>query len=191
MIPNIVAIGVSSGGPQALQKVFAGISAKFPAPIVVVQHIAAGFLSGLVNWLGNSVRIPLHIAEEGEKMLPGHIYFAPDLHQMGVTRSGRIHLMPPVQNTGICPSVAHLFKSVLDAYGASSLGILLTGMGSDGSRELKDLLDSGALTIAQSKESSLIFGMPGVAIQLDAAKYILSAEEIGSYLLEIETKFMK
>ncbi len=186
-IPEVVAIGVSSGGPQALQKVFAGISAKFPSPILVVQHIAAGFLDGLVNWLGNSAQIPLKIAEDGEKLLSGQVYFAPDHHHMCVTRNGRIQLLKASVNGGICPSVANLYKSVNEVYGNAACGIILTGMGSDGAQELKYMEESGALTIAQSKESSLIFGMPGVAVQLGAARYVLDAEEIGSVLVEMET----
>lgn len=188
---NVIAIGVSSGGPQALQQVFSKISDKFPVPIVVVQHITKGFLTGLVNWLGNTTAIPIQIATDGEQLLGGHIYFAPDNHQMKISKSGKINLEKCEQKNGLCPSVAHLFNSVALAYGKSVMGIILTGMGNDGARELKLLREAGALTIAQDKESALIHGMPGVAIKLDAAKYILSATEISQLLYEIETKILK
>ncbi len=188
LMPDLVAIGVSSGGPQTLQKIFSRISGEFPAPIVVVQHIAQGFLNGLVNWLGDIVRIPVHIAVEDELLRPGHIYFAPDGFHMGVTIYGRVKLERNGEKNGLCPSVAHLFSSVAKEYGERALGILLTGMGSDGARELKLMLDAGAITIAQSKESALIFGMPGVAVQLGAAKYVLSAEEIAIVLNDIEKR---
>ncbi len=190
-IPEIVAIGVSSGGPQALQIVFSKITERFPAPIVVVQHIANGFLAGLVSWLHNMLKIPIHIASDSEKLLPGHVYFAPDGHQMGVTKRGKIQLDKCNSNNGLCPSVGSLFNSVADEFGKKAVGIILTGMGSDGAKELKLLRDTGALTIAQSKESALIFGMPGVAVQLGAAKYILSAEEISVLLVDIETNYRK
>jgi two-component system chemotaxis response regulator CheB len=189
--PEIVAIGASSGGPQTLQIVFSLITNRFPAPIVVVQHIASGFLTGLVSWLENTVKIPVHIASDSEHMHPGHVYFAPDGHQMSVTSKGRIKLKKCETNNGFCPSVASLFSSVAKEYGNKAMGILLTGMGSDGAKELKLLRDTGALTIAQSKKSALIFGMPGVAVQLGAAKHILSAEEIGILLFEIETNYKK
>ena len=93
-----------------------------------------------------------------------------------------------LEKNGLCPSVAYLFRSAAKEYGSKALGIILTGMGSDGAKELKLLRDTGAETIAQSKDSALIFGMPGVAIELGAAKYILSAEEIGKFLVEIEKR---
>lgn len=184
---NVVAVGVSSGGPQALHQVFARISNSFPLPILVVQHITEGFLTGLVNWLGKTTAIPIHVAAEGDQLLPGHVYFAPDNYQMGVSEKGKVILERCDNKNGLCPSVANMFRSVTQEYGKSALGIILTGMGSDGAKELKQLRDAGALTIAQDKESSLIYGMPGVAAQLDAAKYILSVAEIGELLYEIET----
>ncbi|MBE0648244.1 MAG: chemotaxis-specific protein-glutamate methyltransferase CheB [Bacteroidales bacterium] len=184
---NVVAIGVSSGGPQVLHQVFSKLSNSFPLPILVVQHITEGFLSGLVNWLGKTTSIPIHVAVEGDKLMPGHIYFAPDNYQMGVSKKGTTILEKCDRKNGLCPSVAHLFRSVAQEYGKSAMGIILTGMGSDGAQELKLLRDAGALTIAQDKESSLIYGMPGVAAELDAAKYILSATEISNLLYELET----
>jgi two-component system chemotaxis response regulator CheB len=184
---NLVVIGISSGGPQTLLQVFSKISEKFPTPILVVQHIAEGFLGGLISWLGRTTAIPIQIATNGELLVAGRIYFAPDLHQMGVTRNGRVVLEKCHRKNGLCPSVAHLFESAAREFGKSALGIILTGMGQDGAQELKMLRETGAVTIAQDKKSSLIHGMPGVAIQLDAAKYILSAEEISQLLFKMET----
>jgi len=184
---NVVAIGVSSGGPQVLHQVFSKLSNSFPLPILVVQHITEGFLSGLVNWLGKTTSIPIHVAVEGDHLMAGHIYFAPDNYQMGISKKGTITLEDRSDKKGLCPSVAHLFESVTREFGKSAMGIILTGMGSDGAKELKLMRDAGGLTIAQDKESSLIYGMPGVAAQLDAASYILSATEISQLLFEIET----
>lgn len=190
-LPEIVAIGVSSGGPQTLKIVFSAITSKFPAPIVVVQHIAAGFISGLVSWMQNTLNIPVHLAANAQQILPGNIYFAPDGYQMGVSSKGKIILEKCESNNGFCPSVASLFKSVASEYGNKAIGAILTGMGSDGAKELKLIHDTGALTIAQSKESALIYGMPNVAVQLGAAKLILSAEEIALFLKEIELNYGK
>jgi two-component system chemotaxis response regulator CheB len=188
-LPEIVAIGVSSGGPQTLQVVFSKITTHFPAPILVVQHIAAGFIDGLVDWLQKTVQIPIHVAAHAEVLQPGHIYFAPDGYQMGLTSLNYVVLEKGNGNGGFCPSVAYLFKHVLENYGNKTLGILLTGMGNDGALELKRMYDAGAVTIAQSKESALIYGMPGVAVQMGAAKHVLSDEEICFLLAEIEKKF--
>lgn len=188
-LPKIVAIGVSSGGPQTLQTVFSKITSRFPTSIVVVQHIASGFLGGLVDWIQKTVKLPVHIATQHETLLPGHIYFAPDGYQMGVNKKNQIILEDGKGKSGFCPSVSNLFRSVNESYGDKALAIILTGMGSDGAEELKTMYDTGAITIAQSKESSLIYGMPGVAVQIGAAKYILSDEEIATLLAEIEKKF--
>ena len=104
---------------------------------------------------------------------------------MTVDRSGRIKLSANGSNS-ICPSVSHLFGSVCEVYGKNSLAMLLTGMGSDGARELKQLRDAGAFTIAQDKESSLVYGMPQKAVELNAAAYLLNPAEISKLLQEIE-----
>lgn len=184
--PELVVIGASSGGPQTLQVVLSGISTTFPAPIVVVQHISKGFLPGLVNWLSKEVKIPVRIASGGELLQPGVVYFAPDEHNMGVSREGTVKLEKCKAGTVICPSVAHLFQTAAAEFGCKSLGILLTGMGNDGAKELKMMADAGAETIAQSKESALIYGMPGVAIEIGAARHVLTAEEIARFLTELE-----
>jgi len=183
---KILAVGLSSGGPMVLQTIFSKISEKFPFPIVVVQHITEGFLEGLVNWLSHKTIIPIHVATENETILPGHIYFAPDKHQMGLNNPGKIKLSKCEKKKNICPSVAHLFSSIVKEYGKYSIAIILTGMGEDGANELKMLRDAGSITIAQDKESSLVHGMPGVAIKLDAASMILNPEEIANILHEIE-----
>lgn len=185
---KIVAIGVSTGGPQVLIKIFAKLTPKFPYPILVVQHITSGFLQGLVTWLQNSTNIPIHIATENETLLPGHIYFAPNHFQMGVNRFRQIVLTPCKNNFDVCPSVAHLFNSVEKIYGRNTIAILLTGMGSDGAKELKQLRNKGALTIAQDKASSLIYGMPGVAAEINGAAYLLNPEQITELFRKIENE---
>lgn len=183
---KIVAIGVSSGGPQTLIKVFSKITGKFPVPILVVQHIAEGFLSGLVSWLSTNTSIPIHVAEEGMELLPGHVYFAPDRKHMGVAKNRKLAFSQCQQGSTLCPSVAFLFSTVSEVYKNTGLGIILTGMGTDGAEELKMMKDAGGITIAQDKESSLIHGMPGVAIKKGAATHVRSALEIGQLLYEFE-----
>ncbi|MBI9052903.1 MAG: chemotaxis-specific protein-glutamate methyltransferase CheB [Bacteroidales bacterium] len=186
---KIVVVGSSSGGPLVLQKIFSKITQEFPYPILVVQHIAVGFIDGLINWLRNTLLIPIQVATDNEVLKSGHIYFAPDHHQMGVSNSGKINLDKSDSYNGLCPSVAYLFKSVAEEYGKHAIGIILTGMGSDGANELKILKDAGSITIAQDKESSIVHGMPGVAIRLNAANYIMNPVEISDVLLNIEQYF--
>ncbi|CAH2214405.1 chemotaxis-specific protein-glutamate methyltransferase CheB [Tepidibacter aestuarii] len=175
---KIATIGVSTGGPPVLQTLFSKLPSNIKIPILVVQHIAPGFLEGLIDWLSKFTEYPIHIASQGEKALPGHIYFAPDGFHMGVRNDGKILLNKGEKENGLMPSVSYLFRSVANYYGKNSMAILLTGMGKDGVKELKELKDKGAITVAQDKETSVIHGMPGEAIKLNAAKYILPPEKI-------------
>jgi len=179
---RVVAIGASTGGPPVLQTILQQIAPSFPAPVLIVQHMAAGFLPGMVEWLNNTSGIPIKIAARGETALAGHAYVAPDGYHMGVDQSGMILLAQVLPENGARPSVSYLFRSAAASFGRNAVGILLTGMGRDGAAELKVLKDKGAVTIAQNKESSVIYGMPAVAAELDAALYVLSPEQIASAL---------
>src|SRR3990172_4170957 len=128
---KIVTIGASTGGPPVLQTILSGLPQKFPVPILVVQHIARGFLEGMVAWLGQTTPLPIHIAAYGDRPLPGHVYFAPDNFHMEI-RGNRIVLNKDRPEYGIRPSVSHLFRSAANAFRENMIGVLLTGMGKDG-----------------------------------------------------------
>lgn len=177
-----VAMGVSTGGPSALQTIFSRLPADFAAPILVVQHITEGFLPGMVEWLQKNTNLKVLIAEQGQTPLAGNVYFAPDGLQMGIDQDGRIALREEIPEHGSCPSVSYLLRSVANVYGAQAIGVLLTGMGKDGARELKLLHEKGGITIAQDKDSSVVHGMPGEAIRLGGVTHILSPDEIAAVL---------
>ncbi|MBC2581455.1 chemotaxis-specific protein-glutamate methyltransferase CheB [Clostridium sp. DJ247] len=179
---KIAVIGVSTGGPPVLQTIFSKLPENIKVPILVVQHITPGFLNGLVEWLSQTTKYPIHIAKQGEKALSGHIYFAPDGFHMEVIGNGQIFLSDNEKENGLKPSVSYLFRSVAKYYGENSIGILLTGMGKDGVEELKLLKNKGAITVAQNRETSIIYGMPGEAVKIDAATYVLSPEKIAELL---------
>jgi two-component system chemotaxis response regulator CheB len=181
--PRLVAIGTSTGGPQTLMAILPALPADFPVPIVIVQHVASGFLPVMVDWLSNSCKLSISIAKNDERLQPGQIYFAPDGLQMGIRRGGTVLLSEGDKQNGHIPSVSWLFSSVADVYGPNAVGILLTGMGRDGADGLRQMKDRGALTIAQDEESSIIFGMPAAAIQLDAASCVLGLEQIVARLI--------
>jgi len=185
---SVIAMGASAGGPLALQTVLSKIPNNFPIPILIVQHIASGFIEGLTEWLGETTECPIHLAAHREILLPGHVYFAPDDYQMGVDGSGRIALSRAKPENGTRPSISFLFRSVAEIYGAAAVGALLTGMGKDGADELKLMRDKGAVTIAQDKKSSLVHGMAGEAIKLDAAMYELPLESIADALIRLVNK---
>jgi len=175
---KLVAIGASTGGPLVIHNILSGLPKEFVTPILIVQHMAPGFLQGFVDWLARASHFKVSIASHGECMLPGHAYVAPDELHMGVEANGRILLSNDAAETHLRPSVSYLFRSVAHAFEKNAIGLLLTGMGKDGAGELKMMRDKGAITIAQNKETSIVFGMPGEAVKLDAATYILPAEEI-------------
>lgn len=182
--PNvqIVAIGASTGGPLVLQTILAALPATFAVPILVVQHIAAGFTLGLVQWLGPATGFPVHLAEHGQTPQPGHAYIAPDGAHLGVNAAGRVILSSDPPEGGLRPAVSFLFRSVAATFGDRVVGVLLTGMGKDGTEELKRLRDMKAQTIVQDKASSVVHGMPGEAIRLGAATYVLPPERIATML---------
>ena len=151
--------------------------------MLIVQHITKGFLAGLVEWLAQSVSFPLRVPSHGDPLLPGHAYLAPDDFHLGIDRNGCVALSQDRLEHSLRPSVSYLFRSVAHRYGSQALGVLLTGMGRDGAQELKLLKDAGAITIAQDKESSVVHGMPGEAIAMDAATYVLSPEKIAPTLV--------
>jgi two-component system, chemotaxis family, protein-glutamate methylesterase/glutaminase len=179
---QIAAIGASTGGPPALQKILSGLPHDLTFPVLIVQHIAKGFIEGFGEWLSNTSSIPVHMASHGGYPLPGHCYIAPDDFHMGIAAGPRIMLNDQPPENGLRPSVAVLFRSVAQAYGPRAVGILLTGMGRDGADELKEMKEKGAITIAQDKESSVVHGMPGEAIKIGAAMYILPPEGIAEFL---------
>jgi two-component system chemotaxis response regulator CheB len=182
---RVVAIGASTGGPPALQTILAALPKDFPAPLVIVQHMATGFIGGFVEWLAQSSRLPVHLATHGEHILPGHVYVAPDEHQMKVERGGKIALTRDDPENGLRPSVSYLFRSVAEVYGSDAVAGLLTGMGRDGAEELRRLKEKGAVTFAQDKDSSVVHGMPGEAIKLDAAMLVLPPEKIAAVLTNL------
>jgi len=179
---KIVAIGASTGGPPIIQTILSGLKKGYSVPILVVQHISKGFLEGLVEWLRQSTGLPVHIAKHGEELLPGHIYFARDDYHLGVDKDGRLRLSREEIENGLRPSVSYLFRSIMNSFDGEAVGILLTGMGKDGAMEMKMMKDNGAVTIAQDRESSVVYGMPGEAVRLDGATYVLSPEEIAPTL---------
>lgn len=180
-----VAIGVSTGGPPVLRTILSGLPKDFPVPVLIVQHISAGFLDGLAEWLTSSTGFPVHIAAKGEHIAPGRAYIAPDDYHMGVDANELITLSSEPPDHGLRPSVARLFRSVASVYGKSAIGVLLTGMGRDGADELKLLRDAGAVTIAQDKDSSVVHGMPGEAIRIGGAKHVLPADQIAAALVSL------
>jgi two-component system chemotaxis response regulator CheB len=185
---RLIAIGASTGGPVVLQHILSVLAPSLNVPLLIVQHIAPGFVQGLTEWLGQSCGLPAHVATDRELALPGHVYIAPEGFHMGIDKNGRIKLTESAPEHGIRPSVSFLFRSVAEALGPNAVGVLLTGMGSDGADGLKVMKDMGAITIAQDETSSVVHGMPGVAIRLNAASHVLPPHNIAELLARLLKK---
>jgi two-component system, chemotaxis family, protein-glutamate methylesterase/glutaminase len=182
---RVVAIGASTGGPPLLQQILSALPADFGACVLVVQHMAEGFTENFVAWLNQSSRLPVLLAEQGMPVTPGQVLVAPDGFHLELGPGERVVLSCALPENGLRPAVSALFRSVARRLPSQSVGVLLTGMGSDGARELKLIRECGGVTVAQDRESSVVFGMPGEAIRLDAAAYILSPEGIVELLIRL------
>lgn len=182
---GLVGIGASTGGPPVLQSILAGLPKDFPAPLLVVQHIAHGFVAGMAEWLNDTTSLQVHIASAGTHPLPGHTYLAPDDFHMGIGRGGAIVLTREAPGNLLRPAVGFLFRSLAEVLGPQAIGVLLTGMGRDGAAELKTMRERGAITIAQDRESSVVHGMAGEAIACGAAMHVLAADDIAPALVRL------
>jgi two-component system, chemotaxis family, protein-glutamate methylesterase/glutaminase len=187
--PQILAIGASTGGPQAIHQILRLLPADFPLPILCTQHISAGFLPGLIDWQKSMCLLPVKVAEDGECPLPGTVYFAPDHYHLTLDALGCCHYSAAPAINRHCPSITVMFESLAQHYGAGVLGILLTGMGQDGAVGLQAIAQAGGLTIAQDEATSVVFGMPKVAIELEAAQQVLAVDQIGPFLLQTLAQF--
>jgi two-component system chemotaxis response regulator CheB len=182
---KVIAMGASTGGPPVLQTILAMLPKDLPVPVLIVQHMATGFITAFVEWLAQSSSLPVHVATHGAYLVPGHVYVAPDEFQMKVAYGGRVVLTKDEPENGLRPSVSYLFRSLAEVYGGDVVAGLLTGMGRDGAEELRRLKEKGAVTFAQDKDSSVVHGMPGEAIKLDAATFILAPDKIAAVLTNL------
>ena len=183
--PRLLVIGASTGGPEALHRILSGLPGNFPLPILIVQHMAAGFLQGLCDWLSRSCPLPVTLAREEEPIRPGMVYIAPDDRHLGISENFAVRLSHAPLEKGVRPAVGYLFRSALKACGRRTVAVLLTGMGSDGAAEMKALRDAGAVTIAQDEASSVIYGMPAEAVKAGGAAHQLSPPQIVEVLIHL------
>jgi two-component system chemotaxis response regulator CheB len=181
---HVVAIGTSTGGTQALQLVLSALPAVTPG-IVVVQHMPPQFTAAFAARLDSLCEINVREAKDNDRVVPGSALIAPGGKHMMLKRSGAQYYVevregPPVNRH--CPSVDVLFRSVAKCAGRNALGVIMTGMGDDGARGLKEMRDAGAHTIAQDEATCVVFGMPREAIRLEAAIRVVPLESISNLI---------
>ena len=183
-LTEIVAIAASTGGPPALRTILDSLPPDFPAPILIVQHIARDFSAGFAEWLGGSGRLRARLPEDGERLLAGTIYVAPDDRHLGVTRDGCVELSQDPPIGGFRPSATYLFASAGRVYGPRAMAVILTGMGSDGVDGLEAAHGAGTFVVAQDEATSVVFGMNGAAVQRGLADRVLPLERIAPIIME-------
>lgn len=183
---KVVAIGASTGGVEAITEVILGMPAASPG-VVIVQHMPAGFTKSFADQLNNAAAMQVKEAEDGDRVIPGHVLIAPGSFQLTVIRSGgvyKVQVKPGEKRCGHCPSVETMMESVAKCAGANAVGVILTGMGADGAGGLKAMRDAGAKTLAQDEKTSLVFGMPKQAIAKGGAEKVKPLQEIAKGILE-------
>ncbi|MDM8563721.1 CheB methylesterase domain-containing protein, partial [Candidatus Marithioploca araucensis] len=187
---KIIAIGASTGGTEAIKVLLMQMPAHFPS-IVISQHIPAIFSYSFAMRMNQISSMTVSEAKDNEVILPGHVYIAPgDSHllveRLLVERSGSHYVCRLNQGELVNrhrPSVDVLFRSVAQSAGPNAIGVILTGMGDDGARCIREMYDAGAVTVAQDKKSSVVWGMPAEAIKRGGIKHILPLPEIASKLM--------
>jgi two-component system chemotaxis response regulator CheB len=182
---KIVAIAASTGGPTAIQSVLSQLPPEFPAPILVVQHIASGFVGGFVNWLNTACSLRVKVAEHAEPLAPRTVFVAPDEHHLGVGPGGSIQLSAAPPIGGFRPSATFLFESVANVMGQGVLAIVLTGMGRDGIEGLQPVRTRGGRVLAQDEATSVVFGMPQAAIATGCVDTVLPLSAIAPRILDL------
>ena len=181
----VVAIGASAGGPGALAAILADIPKSFPAAIVIVQHVDARFAPGLVTWLGQHCPLPVKLASEGDRAVPGTVLVAgTDDHLVFKSRAQLGYTPNPTEHI-YRPSIDVFFDSAGRVCSGPVIGVLLTGMGSDGAQGLKALRGLGHHTIAQDQATSAVYGMPKAAATIAAATDILPLNRIAAKLTQL------
>jgi len=184
---KVVAIGASTGGTQALQRLLFALPGNAPGTIVV-QHMPEHFTRAFADRLNDICAMEIKEAEDGESVIPGKALIAPGNYHMLLRRSGARYYVQVKSGPLVCrqrPSVDVLFKSVARYAGRNAVGVIMTGMGSDGAEGLREMKDNGASTIAQNEASCVVFGMPKVAIELGAVDKIVSLDKIPEQILRM------
>lgn len=181
---KLVAIGTSTGGPVALQRVLTQLPANFPAPIVLIQHMPAAFTKAFAERLDKLCRISVKEAEDGDILRPGLALLAPGGKQMMVDGRGAIKILPGDERLNYKPCVDITFGSAAKSYGDKVLAVVLTGMGADGREGARLLKQGGSAIWAQDEASCVIYGMPMAIVKADLADAVYSLDDIGRHLVE-------
>lgn len=180
---RIIAIASSTGGPAALSIILSHLPDKFPLPIVIAQHISDGFVNGMIGWLSTLSRVELKVATHGMYLKPGTAYFCPSENHMKIDRAKKIIFAERHAKDMYRPSCDVLLSSVAESFGRKTIGVILTGMGNDGVAGITKIREAGGWTIAQDENTSVVFGMPRLAIESGGIDTVLPLEAIAGEIV--------
>jgi two-component system chemotaxis response regulator CheB len=181
----VFGLASSTGGPQALCRVLSQLPANFNCPILIAQHVIPGFAAGMAKWLATESALPVKLAEQGEPVVPGQVYLSPSEAHLRAVFGNRIDLQVLREGDTYRPSCDVLLDSMATVFGKRSVGVILTGMGSDGAKGLASIRAAGGTTLAQDEASSVIFGMNRVAIERGVVGRVLSLDEIAGAMVQL------
>lgn len=186
-VPQILAIGSSTGGPAAVETILRALPGDFPAAILVAQHIDKEFVQGFVDWLRSRIRLGVRLARQGEPVQAAQVFVANSHAHMVLGPGGHLGYVDGPPGALYRPSVDVLFDSVSRNAPSGSTGVLLTGIGRDGASGLLAMRRAGLRTIAQDRDSCVVYGMPAAAAEIGAAEQILPVDRIAAQLLSLHT----
>ncbi len=181
----VVALGTSSGGPRALKEVIPLLPANFPAGMVIVQHMPAGFTRSLADRLNSESKIRVKEAEDGDRIEPGLALLAPGNFHLEIEQGGVIRLNQKPQLWGVRPCVDYMMETIAPLYGERVIGVILTGMGRDGANGMASIKKYGGQTIVQDEETCLVYGMPRAAAERGLADHILPLQDIAHKIVQL------
>jgi len=187
ILKKAVVIAASTGGPKTLARILSDIPADFPVPVFVAQHIPPDFVTGLAEWLNSVAKLTVKPGEDGERIYPGIVYISPADKNMVITNKNRIKLAMQDPDCVYSPSCDLLLSSAGSVFKARCLGIILTGMGRDGVSGIGDIRKHGGITIAQDEESSIVYGMPKVAVEQGVVDKVLAPDDIMDEIMKFSS----
>lgn len=183
---DCIVLGASTGGPRALELILTQLPQNLTIPVVIAQHMPASFIPAFADRLNQVTPLKVGVAEKGKELLAGNIYLAPGDVNIGIERNKKRYVFTTIEQQFLAynnPSIDGLMLSVAKAYGAKAIGVVLTGMGKDGSIGLKAMKEAGSYTVGQSEMSCIVYGMPKAAVQNGAVTQVVHLEEIAPFLV--------
>ena len=184
---GVLVIGASTGGPSAVQRVLSDLPDNYPLPVIVVQHMPPVFTRQFAMRLERNTALKSREAADGDKLEPGTVLVVPGGHHLVVTgkRDGAVQIVEKTDKDRFIPSVNITMSSAARIFGRETIGVLLTGMGNDGAEGMLSIREAGGQTIAESEESSVVYGMPRAAVKKGAVKDVVHLDRIGSHIMEL------